>query len=191
MDTKADAAHRASASGRGHSYSNCGKKREVGTDPFRPQDLLTSSPARRYVASQNSGLESNHQKLDAALRLGIKLAVVDAIGSELGIGALSLLMGFAFDRFARLSFSSLSLLRAEAMSQDLVERLSKFSDRMALWWKAQREEYHACFGDASSGPVSSTADSTIRHRALSAHGLELDGHGGTSGSRPSSYALRS
>lgn len=124
---------------------------------FQGQDTGIQRLAKhvgRYLASQDllrGPRGADRLKFEAALRLGVKLEVLDEIGNANNLPCLSLLLGFECVRVSRLSFSSLGRMHELLKSDDgLHKEVSRFCRRVAVWWQASREFYHAQFGNTSA-----------------------------------------
>jgi len=104
-----------------------------------------------YIASMDPSGHSESPdrcKLDAAVRFGMKLEVMDMIGASAGLPpCLSLLLGFECAKFSRLSYMAFGHLR-DAMLGDrrTRERLLRFADLTGEWWARCTSSYHHQFG---------------------------------------------
>lgn len=97
----------------------------------------------QFLAAKFPGQEVNSTKLESALRLGIKLGLIDSIGRRVNIDCLGLLVGFECAKLTRLPFYALSRLEAELTGADIYGRIRDFDVSMREWWSNCQHEYHA------------------------------------------------
>ena len=111
-----------------------------------PSIQTISKHLRHYLTSQ-SATQAYRVKLDAALRLGIKLEVVDFIGQAAGFGGcLSLLFGFQCAKFTRLSYAAFGLLRNTLESDStLYTAITRFGETVGNRWFQCQQFYYQRF----------------------------------------------
>ena len=103
----------------------------------------------------------HRDKLDAGLRLGTKLRVIEVLGQESQLGCgLSLLLGFECHKLSRLPYRELSIitqhLRNRAAALEL--RTVNFCNQFNAWWRDVNNRYHALYGGYLSISVRSTSN---------------------------------
>jgi hypothetical protein len=109
-----------------------------------------------YSASPMS--ERTKKALDAAIRLGTKLEILDSIGDEVGLqpGCLSLLMGLDCATLSRLSYSSLRYVRQElTRNTSALAAVTEFSEWLGSWWTQSLACYHERHGSRSFAIINS------------------------------------
>ena len=131
---------------------------------------------KHYVAAQTCGFLTQYDNLDAAIRFGMKLQVVDVVEESLGFGScLSLLLGFECAKLTRLSDNSLESLRKtlrtdEPLRKTVVYLNNALRDR----WSACQRKYCSRFGDfapesTNQSPILPTPAVEFGQRVLLGH----------------------
>lgn len=121
-------------------------------DGQQPDVQRTGKHLKNFVAAQQLNIAPQRAKFDAALRLGLKLDLVDRLSQEAGLGpSLSLLLGFQTAKFSRLSYSAIArmyyaLIQDEHMRAETFQCLKIF-DRT---WCDIRSTYHTTYGQNPS-----------------------------------------
>ena len=130
----------------------------------KPRVQTIGKHLKQYLASGRHVAPSLRARLDAALRLGIKLQVAEIVGQASGHDrSLSLLLGFECARFTRMSYDSFIQLRDKLQKEGPIrESILDLSRTVNERWARACDEYHLRFGDQiliQSRELGSRADS--------------------------------
>jgi len=101
---------------------------------------------QNFISSQPS-LAAHREKLDAGLRLGTKLQVIEEIGRSLGLGSgLALLMGYECHKVSRLTYKDFHLIKAYLENDGgRFKAIREFSLEFSSWWSGCQQRYHEIY----------------------------------------------
>lgn len=107
-----------------------------------PQIQKMGKTLKNYVSSLRTSVVSDRSKFYEAIRLGLKLEVLEAIGASVGLGdCVSFLLGFECVRLSRLSYSSLACLSKILVDGMLRSKIAKSVSSLMPWWREVRARY--------------------------------------------------
>lgn len=145
------------------------KSRQSSSDSSSESPLGVMNGAKEaalkdFVSSQAPIDSKERRQLEAAVLLGTKAQIVNAIGQSLKLGnALGLLCAFEARRLTDLSYQKFPELRALLKNQHTPNaKIRAFSKTVDPWWSKQLEDYHQHYtsirssADAKANPVLSS-----------------------------------
>ena len=103
---------------------------------------------QKFLSLLTGQQRMDRDKLDAGLRLGKKMRLVEAIGEELQLGfGLGVLLGYECHKLSRLSYRELSTFARSLQSQDaeVLQPIRSFCNESTVWWKGVVDRYHSRF----------------------------------------------
>ena len=97
--------------------------------------------------SSHSTLPADREKMDAGVRFGTKLRVLDAMTNASGIGpGLSLLLGFEYQKFSRLSYNAFAALKQSLEDNEEQRRaIQEISETVGSWFQNCLVHYHQLY----------------------------------------------
>ncbi|THX46587.1 hypothetical protein D6D11_06791 [Aureobasidium pullulans] len=105
---------------------------------------------RSFLATMNTNVV-DERRLDAGVRLGTKLNVIEAISSRYGLGSsLTLVLGFEISKLSRLSYKALTALKAPSALDEGIDSILSSSEGFGLWWSEFRRSYSSRFANIRS-----------------------------------------
>ena len=120
---------------------------------------------QNFLAS-HTALPTDREQLDAGLRLGTKLRVIDAVTKSLGLGSgLALLLGYEYHKVSRLSYGAFPILK-HALEFNEVQRkaIYHFSETIGPWLQDNQARYHEVYGRLLKLSYSSSFSCLRLHR---------------------------
>lgn len=111
---------------------------------------------QKFLSRLKGQQNMDRYKLDAGLRLGTKIRLVEAIGEELQLGfGLGVLLGYECHKLSRLSYRELSSVARSLQSQDaeVLQPIRSFCNEFSVCWKGVVDRYHNNFGKWSQNPI--------------------------------------
>ncbi len=103
---------------------------------------------QKFLSLLKGQQNMDKDKLDAGLRLGTKMRLVEAIGEELQLGfGLGVLLGYECHKLSRLSYRELSSIARCLQSQDaeVLQPIRSFCTEFSVWWNVVVDRYHNHF----------------------------------------------